>query len=173
MVAAVGMVAGVALSALVLNPRSPNDYYLGLCVMLASATAVQAVSSQPRDLVPALLFALVPVAGLVSDRSPTWLGPVFAAILLLAGEISAWIWEGPTRMAQDGSLAGRVREAGILAATGLGLAALLGAATGVELLGGTWAVLMGAAGVWGITALAFPRASNRHVAPDEHEPEPS
>lgn len=156
MAATVGVVGGVGLAAALLNPSEPRSYL----VVVAIAAAAQAVSSQPRDLVPALLLALVPVAGLISDGSLSGLGPLLVVMLLLAGEINAWICEGPERMLEDESLLGRAKEAAVLSATGLGVAALLRVAGRPELPGGTWAVLAGAAGIVGIAAIAFPPASD-------------
>jgi hypothetical protein len=114
---------------------------------------VTAASSEPRDLVPALLFALVPVAGLASKGSPHWLGLVLAALLLTAGELNALGWEGPARMAADGTLLTRLREIGVVAGLGLGLATLLGLVAGVVLPAGTWVVVVGAVGIVGVACL--------------------
>lgn len=109
---------------------------------------------------PALLFALVPVIGLVSEGSPWWLGPPFAALILLAGELSALTWEDPVRMSEDGSFTTRLREAGVVTALGLGVSIVLGAFGAMGLLGGTWAVLVGSAGLVGVGWAVFPSGSS-------------
>lgn len=157
--AAVGLVAGVALVAAVLNPPGTRSW-LVVCAALAAAMAVQAVSSEPRDLIPALLFALIPVIGLASEGSPWWLGPPFAALLLIAGELSALTWEGPVRMSEDGSFTTRLWEAGIVGGLGLGVAVVLGAFGATSLTGGTWSVLLGSAGLVAVASVVFPRGSD-------------
>lgn len=161
MVAVVGLVGGVAMVAAALNPPGTRAW-LVVCGILAVSTAVHAVTSDPRDLIPALVLALLPVVGLVSKGSPSWLGPILAGLLLVAGELTALVWEGPVRMSQDGSLVARLREAGMLAVVGLGLAALLDGAAGTGPLHGTWAVLAGSLGLAGVGLIVFPprRASD-------------
>ncbi|MBW2255670.1 MAG: hypothetical protein JRI25_13860 [Deltaproteobacteria bacterium] len=159
-VGTVGLVGGVALAATVLNPPG-SRVWMGICGIVAAAFALQAVSSEPRDLVPALLLAFVPVVGLASEGAPSWLGPPLAGLLLLAGELSALTWEGPVRMSEDGFLSTRLQEAGLVAALGLGVAVLLGAIGRIGPLGGTWAVVAGTAGLVGIAFVVFPRPSSR------------
>ncbi len=132
-VGSVGLVGGVALGAAELGPPG-SRIWLGICGIVATAFALPAVSSEPRDLVPALSLALVPVVGLNSEGAMWWFGPLFAGLLLLAGEISALTWEGPVRMSEDGFLSTRLQEAGLFAALGLGIAVLLGAIARTELL---------------------------------------
>jgi hypothetical protein len=156
MVATVVLVAGVAFVAAALNPPGTRAW-LAVCAILATVTAVQAASSEPQDLIPALLFALTPVVGLVSKGAPSWLGPPFAALLLLAAELNALSWEGPTRMLLDGALTTRLREAGLVAMLGLGLGGLLGAIAGITFHGGTWEVGVGSAGLVGVASIVFPR----------------
>lgn len=160
MVATVVLVGGVALVAAVLNPHGTRAW-LVFCGILAAGTAVQAATSEPRDLVPALLFALVPVVGLVSRGAPSWLGPPFAGLLLLAAELNALTWEGPARMLEDGVLSTRLQEAGLVAAVGLGLAVLLGAIARIGLPGGTWAVAAGSLGLVGVAFVVFPGGQHR------------
>lgn len=155
-VTAVGLVGGVAVTAAMLNAPGTRSWLL-VCAVVATGMAVQAVTSEPRDLIPALVLALLPVVGLVSAESPSWLGLPFAALLLLAGELAALTWEDPARMHMDGSLSPRLREAGTLAILGLGFALVLGAFGTVELPGGTWAVSMGSLGLVGVAALVFYR----------------
>lgn len=156
MVATVGLVGGVALVAAASNPPGARAW-LVCCAILATGTAIHAVTSEPRDLVPALLFALLPVAGLAPKGAPSWPGAVFACLLLIAGELGALIWEGPNRMAEDGSLYARVQEAALMAAMGLGIAGLLGTVAGASPFGGTWAVVTGSAGLLGVALIVFPR----------------
>jgi hypothetical protein len=156
----VGLVGGVSLVAASLNPPGTRSW-LVVCGLLGAGMAVQAVSSEPRDLIPALLFALVPVVGLVSDGSPWWLGPPLACLILLAGELSVLTWENPAGMADDGSLTSRLREAGLLAVVGLGTAIGLGAFGATGLLGGTRAVLAGSVGLVGVAWAALPRRTSK------------
>lgn len=156
MVATVVLVGGVAFVAAALNPPGTRAW-LAVCAIIATVMAVEAVSSEPQDLVPALLFALTPVVGLVSKGAPSWLGPPFAGLLLLAAELNALCWEGPTRLLSDGALTTRLQEAGLLAVLGLGLAGLLGAIAGITFHGGTWEVGVGSAGLVGVASLVFPR----------------
>jgi hypothetical protein len=156
MIATVGLVSGVALLAAALNPPGTRAW-LVCCGVLATGTAVQAVTSEPRDLIPALLFALLPVAGLAPEGAPSWPGVVFAGLLLIAGELSALAWEGPLRASEDGSLQTRLQEAAVMAAAGLGVAALLGVLAGASRLRGTGAVVTGSVGLLGLAFIVFPR----------------
>ena len=56
-VATVVLVGGVALTAGLLNPPG-SRIWMGICGILALAFSVQAVSSERRDLLTALLLAL-------------------------------------------------------------------------------------------------------------------
>jgi hypothetical protein len=156
-VATVALVGGVSMTAAALNPPGAQ-VWLMLCGFAAAATAVQAVSAEPRELLPALLLALMPVVGLASDGAPSWPGPLFAALLLLAGELSALAWEGRVGMAEGGLLSARLQEAGLVAVAGLGVAAFLGGVARIGLIGGTWAVVVGSAGLMGVGWQVFARA---------------
>ncbi|GMV05882.1 MAG: hypothetical protein AMXMBFR53_21590 [Gemmatimonadota bacterium] len=153
-VATVGSVGGVALVAAALNPPGARSWLL-VCAVVATAMAAQAVTSEPRDLIPALVLGLLPVAGLASAGTAAWLAAPFAVLLLLAGELSVLTWEDPARLWEDGSLVVRLREAGILGALGLGVAIVVGALGAVDLPGGTWAVVAGSVGLMGVAALVF------------------
>ena len=155
-VLAVALVAGVSVSAALLNPPGGRTW-LVVCGIAATATAVQALSSEPRDLIPALLLALIPVVGLASQGAPSWLGAPMVCLLLLAGELCALTWEGPAGMAEDGFLAPRLQEVGLLAAVGLGVAALLAVAGLVSAPRGTWAVVVGSLALMGIAGVVFGR----------------
>ena len=75
MVATVVLVAGVALVAAALNPPGTRAWLI-VCVIVAAAMAVQAVTSEPRDLIPALLFALCRWwAWSPRERRPGWARP--------------------------------------------------------------------------------------------------
>jgi len=154
MVATVVLIAGVAFVAAALNPPGTRAWLIG-CAIIATATAVQAVTSEPRDLIPALLFALPPVVGLVSRGAPAWLGPPLACLLLLAGELGSLSWEGPVRMLEDGVLSTRLGEAGIVVVLGLGLAVLLDTIAGMGIPRGTWTMVVGSLGLVGFAVITF------------------
>lgn len=159
MTTVVGLVGIVGLSAALLNPPGTRTW-LVLCALVGTGAAVQAVSSEPRELIAALILAILPVIGLASEGSPAWLGLPFAALLLVAGELTALAWEGPARKLEDGSLQARLREAGSLALFGLGASVVVSAAGHMGLVSGTWAVVIGALGIVGVAQVMFP-ASGR------------
>lgn len=175
----VGLVGGIGLIAAVLNP-TVSRLWLVACGVMAAALSVEAVSSKPRDLLPAILFALLPVAKLPSAGVPSWLGLAFASLLLVAGELGALVWDGPAGMLEDGSLATRIREAVLMAMLGMGVAVLLDLVARTGLLRGTWAVAAGSAGIAGVGFIAFPHLRrNSQVGglpapegerPDGHKP---
>jgi hypothetical protein len=140
-----------------MNPMESRGWLLA-CAVIATGTAIQAVSAEPRDLIPALLFAMIPVAGLVSPGSPSWMGPPLAALILLAGELSVLTWEDPARMAEDGSLVARLREAGVLAVLGTAVAVVVWGFAGIGVPGGNLAVVVGVAGLVGVGWVVFGQA---------------
>lgn len=168
-VVTVGLIGGLSLTAAALNPPGSRTW-LVVCGIVAAALSVQAVSSEPRDLLPAILLALMPVAGLASEGAPSWLGLPFAGLLLVAGELGALTWEGPAAMVEDGSLVPRVREAVIIAVLGVGIAVLLGAVAHTGLLRGTWAVVAASAAIVGVGLIVFPHVS--HGSRDDGGPAP-
>lgn len=162
--ATVGIVGGVALTAAALNPAGSRTW-LVVCALVAGAMASEAVTSEPRSLIPAIVLALIPVAGLVSEGSPWWLGPPMAALLLLAGEFSALTWEHPARMWEDGSLMARLGESVVVTTLGLAAASVVSGFGSVKALGGTWAVVVASAGVVGLGLLVFRRPVDEDETP--------
>lgn len=153
--ATVALVGGVAFAAAALNPPGTRAWLI-FCAIMATGLAVQAVTSEPRDLIPALLFSTPAVVGLVSKGSPAWLGPPLACLLLVAAELGSLSWEGPGRMIGDGSFLHRLGEVGFVAVLGLGLAALIHLIARPGIPGGTWAIVVGAVGLVGVALVAFP-----------------
>lgn len=154
----IGLVAATSLAASVMAPPGSRIGLLLFSVM-AVAMAVQAVSSEPRDLIPAILLALVPVVALASEGAPGWLvGAPLAVLLLLAGEACALSWEVPAgdRGAMD-FLLPRVVEAVILAALGLAAAVVVGMAGRLSPLSGILAVVIGAGALVILTLMLFGR----------------
>lgn len=88
----VAVVLLVVATAAVLGPDGARSWLL-VSGGVAVIAAIQAVTSDPADLAPALLFSLPPVIALLADGSPTWLIGPLGALLLLAGELSALSWD--------------------------------------------------------------------------------
>jgi hypothetical protein len=90
---------GVLVLAVALGPREGRILLLAFS-LLAGGAAVQSVTSEARDLIPALVLALPPVMALAAPGSPTWLIGPLAVLLFVAAELNALGWEcrGPFPM---------------------------------------------------------------------------
>jgi len=146
-------VGAVAL-AVALGPREARVLLVALGI-LAVAAAVQSVTSEPRDLIPALVLALPPVIALVADGSPTWLIGPLAVLLFLAGELNTLSWEcrGPFPMSA-------VQRRLLLDALALSLLALAGvlvveAVVTLEVAGGRIAAALAALALGSLGLVMF------------------
>ncbi|MGD2068899.1 MAG: hypothetical protein PVI57_09535 [Gemmatimonadota bacterium] len=154
----VAIVAVVGLSATSLS-TADSKVWLYFCVALAGATAFQSVASEPRDLMPALLFSLPPVMALAAEGSPTWLIGPFGVLLLLAAELSALSWEfqgeGPPAPVTIRRL-GRIAP---LVALALAASVTVYIASWAPVLRGTPAFMLAAAALAGIGWVVFGRSA--------------
>lgn len=116
----VAIIGIVVVTATALGPGAPRPWLISSGI-LAVIMAVQSATSDPRELVLAMLFSLPPVFALVADGSPTWLIGPLGVLLLVAGELNALCWDAPRAEPLDAVKRRRLHHTGQLA--GLGLAA--------------------------------------------------
>lgn len=154
----VAIVAAVGLSATRVSTSDPK-VWLYFCVALAVATAFQSVTSEPRDLTPALLFSVPPVMALVAEGSPTWLIGPLGVLLLLAGELSALSWEFQGEDRPGPVTVRRLGRTALLVALALAASVTVDVASRLPILEGTPAFMMAAAALAGIGLVVFRRSA--------------
>lgn len=135
-------VVGVALTS---GPGGPPVWLL-FCGILAVAAGLQGVTSEPKDLTPALVLSLPPVVALAAEGSPTWLIGPLSALLLLSAELQALSWECRGTGSTGSFVPRRLLRVGVLVSLGLV------ASVGVEAVAGSWAAS-------GTTAVALAAAA--------------
>lgn len=108
----------VVVTTAALGPAAPRPWLVSSGI-LAVIMAVQSATSDPRELVLAMLFSLPPVFALVADGSPTWLIGPLGVLLLVAGELNALCWDVPRTGPLDAVKRRRLFRAGQLAGLGL------------------------------------------------------
>jgi hypothetical protein len=125
---------------------------------VATLTAVLAVTSSGEAIAGAFLFSLPAVLALLASDGGRWLIGPLGALLLLAGELSAWSWEyagvvpaEPEVMSQRGLDVARLAGLGLLASVAVGVAGL------GRLPGGSAAVVVAAIAVAALARLTFAR----------------
>lgn len=139
----IGTVAAVAVMA---GPEASRRWML-LCGGLALVAALQSVTSEQRDLAPALLLSLPPLVALVLYGSPTWLIAPLAVLLLVAGELNALSWECRTTGSTGTMIPRRLLQMAELTALGLGGSVVVYAVGRSSVLDGTGAVVLAAIAV--------------------------
>lgn len=125
---------------------------------VATLTAVLAVVTSGEAIAGAFVFSLPAVLALLATDAGRWLiGPI-GALLLLAGELSAWSWEyagvvpaEPEVMSQRGLDVARLAGLGLLASVAVSIAGL------GRLQGGSAAVVVAAVAVAALARLTFAR----------------
>ncbi len=124
----------------------------------ATLTAVLAVMSSGEAIAGAYLFSLPAVLVLLATDAGRWLIGPLGALLLLAGELSAWSWEyagvvpaDPEVMSQRGLDVARLAGFGLLASVAVSVAGL------GRLPGGSAAVVVAAVAVAALARLTFAR----------------
>lgn len=118
----VAIIGIVVITATALGPPAPRPWLVSSGI-LAVIMAVQSATSDPRELILAMLFSLPPVFALVADGSSAWLIGPLGVLLLLAGELNALRWDAPRTGPLEAVKRRRLFRAGQLA--GLGLAGSL------------------------------------------------
>ncbi len=145
------LVVGIALTA---SPTGVR-WWLAVVGVVGVLMAVPAAFSDPRELTPALVLSLAPVAVLLFGDATSWLVPPLASLLLVAAELNAMGWAGQgTRV---DAVPRRLAQAGMLGVLGLAGAAVVLALGQRSWLSGTVAVLVAAAAVSGVGALVLSR----------------
>ncbi len=162
--ASLALFVGVLLLAVVHGPREARLLLLAFAA-LAGGAAVQSLTSEPRDLIPALVLALPPVMALAAPGSPTWLIGPLAVLLLLAGELNALSWDCRGPFPMSAVQRHRLLDTGVLVLLGLVGVLVVEAVVVGGVAGGRIAVALAALALGSLGLVMFQRGD---PAPPAH-----
>ncbi len=152
--ASVSALAGAVLIALAAG-TSPHRVWLGISGLLGVALTFPSLVTDPRDLLPALVFCVPPVIALAGDPGTTWLIGPLAVLLLVGAELGAASWEAEGKRASRGAGVQRTRRIGQLAALSLVGAVAVTFAARLVWLESTVAVVVAAGALAGLAGVTF------------------
>jgi hypothetical protein len=152
--ASLALFGGVLILAVSLGPPEAGFLPLAFAV-LAGAAVVQSLTSEPRDLIPALVLALLPVIALAAPASPTWLIGPLAVLLLLAAELNALSWDCRGPFPMSAAQRRRLVDIGVLVLLALGGVLVVEAVVAGGVAGGRIAAGLAALALAGLGLLMF------------------
>ena len=158
---AAASVAASALAVLVALSvgTGPHRVWLTISGLVGVALVFPSLFTDPRELLPALVFSLPPVLALVADPATASLAAPRAVLLLIGAALSALCWPpGGARATGDAGRAHLIRI-GQLAVLGLVAGIAVTLAAGLTWLESTAAVVVASASLAGLAGVVFSGAS--------------
>ncbi len=154
---AAASVAAIALAVLVALAVGPRQHraWLTISGLVGVAMAFPSLFTDPRDLLPSLVFSLPPVMALVADPGTGWLVGPLGVLVLVGAELNAACWAAEGSSVLHGAVRGRLLRIGQLALWGLGASVAATLAARLTWLDSTLAVVVAAGALAGLATVVF------------------